>query len=292
MCRRPVLARSLQTSRTEQKRTPVSSYLLERTSWGTTPSRGRASARHSCGRSLDTALTALTARIELSDVCDSRMPMGRETTGLAASPSDELQNCQGAQAATLVRLSQLVLNGSGPSVCRRATKGDELAPRLGHGRLPLCLSNGQPRGHDAGSLVEIVQTSSVVQHRRHGCSRRRNGSRRTPAARPAVDCSFAPGAVTSSARIASLHHAYWDHAEVLAASVWRESRGRRRCRGSIPRQTTASRRRPAWPCQRRRGHASAAPLGPGQLSGRWRCASDVWCRSAMRQAGPGAARSG
>ena len=86
ICRRPVLARLPQTSRTEQKRTPVSSYLLERTSWGTTPSRSRASARHSCGRSLD---TALTARIELSDVCDSHMPMGRETTGLAASPSDE-----------------------------------------------------------------------------------------------------------------------------------------------------------------------------------------------------------
>ena len=52
-----------------------------------------------------------------------------------------------------------------------------------------------------------VQTSSVVQHRRRGCSRRRSGSRRAPAARPAVDCSFAPGAVTSAARIASLLHA-------------------------------------------------------------------------------------
>jgi hypothetical protein len=39
-------------------------------------------------------------------------------------------------------------------------------------------------------LVEVVQTYSVVQHRRHGCSRRRSGSRRTPAARPAVDFWF------------------------------------------------------------------------------------------------------
>lgn len=53
--------------------------LMLGTSWGTTPSRGRASARHSCGRSLD---TALTARIELSDVSDSHMPVARETTGL------------------------------------------------------------------------------------------------------------------------------------------------------------------------------------------------------------------
>src|SRR5580693_3909675 len=52
------------------------------------------------------------------------------------------------------------LNGSCPFVCRCATKGDELAPRSGHGRLPLCLSNGQPRGHDAGSLVEIVHSGS------------------------------------------------------------------------------------------------------------------------------------
>jgi hypothetical protein len=57
-------------------------------------------------------------------------------------------------------LPAVVLNGSGPFVCRCATKGDELAPRSGHGRLPLCLSNGQPRGHDAGPLVEIVHSTS------------------------------------------------------------------------------------------------------------------------------------
>ena len=65
----------------------------------------------------------------------------------------------------------------------------------------------RPAAATARRLV-FVRTSSVVQHRRRGCSRRRSGSRRAPAARPAVGCSFAPGAVTSAARIASLHHAY------------------------------------------------------------------------------------
>ena len=64
----------------------------------------------------------------------------------------------------------VVLNGSGPFVCRCATKGDELALRSGHRRLPLCLSNGQPRGHDAGSLVEIVQGISLVERRSCACS--------------------------------------------------------------------------------------------------------------------------
>jgi hypothetical protein len=68
-----------------------------------------------------------------------------------------LQALRGEADLQLGLVPQLVLNGSGPSVCRRATKGDELAPRSGHGRLLLCLSNGQPRGHDAGSLVKIVQ---------------------------------------------------------------------------------------------------------------------------------------
>ena len=57
------------------------------------------------------------------------------------------------------------------------------------------------------ALSELVQTSSVVECRRRGWSRRRSGSRRAPAAWPAVDCSFAPGAVTSAARIASLDDA-------------------------------------------------------------------------------------
>ena len=57
----------------------------------------------------------------------------------------------------------------------------------------------------------FARTSSVVQHRWRGCPRRRSGSRRAPAARPAVGCSFAPGAVRSAARIASLHHAWSGH---------------------------------------------------------------------------------
>jgi hypothetical protein len=65
----------------------------------------------------------------------------------------------------------------------------------------------RPAGAGTRRLV-LVRTSSVVQHRRRGCSRRRSGSRRGKAARPAVGCSFAPGAVTSAARIASLHHAW------------------------------------------------------------------------------------
>ena len=70
----------------------------------------------------------------------------------------------------------LVLNGSGPSVCGRATKGDELAPRSGHGRLPLCLSNGQPGGYDAGSLVEIVLNGSMeAALRLRGCGERGRG---------------------------------------------------------------------------------------------------------------------
>ncbi len=51
------------------------------------------------------------------------------------------------------------------------------------------------------ALSRLDQTSSVVQHRRRGCSRRRSGSRRAPAAGPAVDCSFAPVRVMSSSRI-------------------------------------------------------------------------------------------
>ena len=63
------------------------------------------------------------------------------------------------------------------------------------------------RSGPLGVVPQLVQTSSVVECRGRGCSRRRSGSRRVPAARPAVDCSFAPGAVTSAARIASLDHA-------------------------------------------------------------------------------------
>ena len=87
---------------------------------------------------------------------------------------------------------------------------------LAHAWDDLGKSRRRPRTTER-RLPQIVQTSSVVQHRRRGCSRRRSGSRRAPAARPAVDCFFAPGAVTSAARIASLHHACRSHRGLMAA---------------------------------------------------------------------------
>jgi hypothetical protein len=56
-------------------------------------------------------------------------------------------------------------------------------------------------------------------------------ARRPPAARPAVHCSFAPGAVAPAARIASLHHAYWGHAGVLATSGQKRACRCPACRG-------------------------------------------------------------
>jgi hypothetical protein len=74
----------------------------------------------------------------------------------------------------------------------------------------------------------LVQTSSVVECRGRGWSPRRSGSRRAPAARPAVACSFTPGAVTSAARIASLRHAYSGHGGSVAASLRVREREHRR----------------------------------------------------------------
>ena len=91
------------------------------------------------------------------------------------------------------------------------------------------------------ALSELVQTSSVVQHRQRGRSRRRSGSRRAPAARAAVDCSFAPGAVTSAARIASLDHAWSGSVGGVAAMATEQ-------------QSWSSRR--AWPF--RLGHVESA----------------------------------
>ena len=91
------------------------------------------------------------------------------------------------------------------------------------------------------ALSELVQTSSVVQRRQRGRSRGRSGSRRAPAARAAVDCSFAPGAVTSAARIASLDHA-WSGSVGGVAAIATE------------RQSWSSRR--AWPF--RLGHVESA----------------------------------
>jgi hypothetical protein len=65
------------------------------------------------------------------------------------------------------------------------------------------------------ALAWDVQTDSVVECRRRGWSRRRSGSRRAPA----VDFSFARGAVPSAARIASLHHAYRGDGALVAPSV-------------------------------------------------------------------------
>ncbi len=89
--------------------------------------------------------------------------------------------------------------------------------------------------------VGARQTSSVVQHRQRGRSRRRSGSRRAPAARAAVDCSFAPGAVTSAARIASLDHAWSGSVGGVAAMATEQ-------------QSWSSRR--AWPF--RLGHVESA----------------------------------
>ena len=65
------------------------------------------------------------------------------------------------------RCPNSVLNGSGPSVCIRARKGDELAPRSGHSRLPLCLRDQQ------SVLAEVDRASK----RRRGKSRSATGPR-------------------------------------------------------------------------------------------------------------------
>jgi hypothetical protein len=123
-----------------------------------------------------------------------------------------------AMSDSRLRQSPPRIAGSWPFGCRLARR---------------CTSSGQPTLHcwcgrkgaalaaafpAAARRLVLVQTSSVVQHRRRGCSRRRSGSRRAPAARPAVDCSFAAGAVTSVARIASLPHA-WRGSDGLVAAL-------------------------------------------------------------------------
>jgi hypothetical protein len=113
------------------------------------------------------------------------------------------------------------------------------------GRLPLRLDKQERHGHHRGSLLLIVRTSSVVQHRRRGCSRRRSGSRRAPTAGPAVGCSFAPGAVTSAARIASLHRAYStgeDIGGVVTASVLAAVRRSASTRAPVDRAARGARR--------------------------------------------------
>src|SRR5437764_4698328 len=56
----------------------------------------------------------------------------------------------------------VVLNGSGPSFADARRTRDELAPAVGDGRLPLCLSNEQRRRDNPGSLVEIVHSTSLL----------------------------------------------------------------------------------------------------------------------------------
>jgi hypothetical protein len=53
----------------------------------------------------------------------------------------------------------------------------------------------------SATLLEVVQTNSVVECRRRGWSRRRSGSRRAPGARPAADCWFPRIRAMSSSRI-------------------------------------------------------------------------------------------
>jgi hypothetical protein len=55
---------------------------------------------------------------------------------------------------------QFVPSGSGPSFAEVRRTGRRASTSVDDGRLPLHLSDDQSRGHDAGSLVEIVQGGS------------------------------------------------------------------------------------------------------------------------------------
>ena len=72
--------------------------------------------------------------------------------------------------------------------------------RFPRGRFPELLGSRRDDRRESGA---IVQTNSVVECRRRGWSRRRSGSRRAPAARPAVGCWFPPIRAMSSSRIRS-----------------------------------------------------------------------------------------
>ncbi len=63
-------------------------------------------------------------------------------------------------------------------------------------------------GGDARSVVEIVQTSSVVERRWRGCSRRRSGSRRALATRSVAGCWIAPIRFTYMWRTGWPHQAF------------------------------------------------------------------------------------
>jgi hypothetical protein len=55
---------------------------------------------------------------------------------------------------------QFVPSGSGPSFAEVRRTGRRASTSVDDGRLPLHLSDDQSRGHDAGSLVEIVRRGS------------------------------------------------------------------------------------------------------------------------------------
>ena len=86
-------------------------------------------------------------------------------------------------------------------------------------------------------VVDFVQTSSVVECRRCGRSPRGSGSRRALAARPAVDCSFAPIPATSSSR-------GWRSPLSGSGSRRRQHRGRRG--GCLVPAATVSPRADIW----------------------------------------------
>jgi hypothetical protein len=78
-----------------------------------------------------------------------------------------------------------------------------------------------------GAHSRLVRTSSVVERRRRGCSPRRSGSRRAPAARPAVDCWIAhqKRPRRDPARRGSLH-AFAQGSRAIRAGQKRQRRSR------------------------------------------------------------------
>jgi hypothetical protein len=139
-------------------------------------------------------------------------------------------------------------------------------------RLSLRLRERLCSTHANAALSELVQTSSVVECRRRGWLRTRRGSRRAPAARPAVDRSFARGAVTSAARIASLRQglkrAPWTWSLCSAAGSGCARRRRRQARETFE---DAGGRLPGWPARAGRivRFRGARHLIPAATKTRW-----------------------
>jgi hypothetical protein len=67
--------------------------------------------------------------------------------GRELSPAtDENEASRAGRGTPPLVLLPLVLNGRAPSFADARRTRDELAPAVGHGRLPLCLSNEQDAG--------------------------------------------------------------------------------------------------------------------------------------------------